>query len=298
VIVKIPTQNPEVRAMLDPARVYERETRFYQQLAARPAVAAPRCWFAGMDDTAREHVLLLEDLAGFRNGDQAVACSVADAHAALAALGAFHAAFWNDDSVAGLEWLPPINAEINKATGEAVYAKSLPGFLDVFGRVLTPETMAMAQRYGSNVRQLLDRLEALPNTVVHFDFRLDNLFFDGPSDAPVRLIDFQAVARGGGAYDVGYFLSQSLDIEDRRAHEGELLDTYLDALAAHGVTGYGREQLQDDLRVGIIYSWIIPVMAVGGGFDLSDERAMRLWDTVVARCQAAIADHRAAELLD
>ena len=298
VIVKIPTQNPEVRAMLGPARVYERETRFYQQLAGRPEVAAPKCFYAGIDAAADEHVLLLEDLSAWRNGDQASACSVADAHGALAALAAFHAAFWESDSLRVLDWLPAINAEINKLTAEAVYAKSLRGFLEIFGDSLSTDTMDMAQRYGKGIRQLLDRLEALPNTVVHFDFRLDNLFFDGPDDSPVRLIDFQAVARGGGAYDVGYFLSQSLDIEDRRAHEPELLGTYLDSLAANGVSGYGRDQLEQDIRIGMLYSWIIPVMAVGGGFDLSDERALRLWRAVVARSQAAITDHRAAELLD
>lgn len=297
VIVKIPTQNPDVRAMLGPARVYERESRFYQQLAGRPEVAAPRCWYAGIDAAADEHVLVLEDLSGWRNGDQAAACSVADAHRALSALAAFHAAFWESESLPHLDWLPAINAEINKVTAEAVYATSLPGFLEVFGDSLTPATKAMAERYGSNIRQLLDRLEALPNTVVHFDFRLDNLFFDGTPEAPVRLIDFQAVARGGGAYDVGYFLSQSLDIEDRRTHEAALLDTYLATLAAHGVSGYERDRLEQDMRIGMLYSWIIPVMAVGGGFDLSDERALRLWKAVVARSQAAITDHRAADLL-
>ena len=39
VIAKFPTQSPEVRAMMQPARIYEREHRFYREIAAGVAGA-------------------------------------------------------------------------------------------------------------------------------------------------------------------------------------------------------------------------------------------------------------------
>jgi hypothetical protein len=48
-IVKLPTQDAAIRAMLAPAAVFEREARFYGEIADDPAIASPNCWYAGMD---------------------------------------------------------------------------------------------------------------------------------------------------------------------------------------------------------------------------------------------------------
>jgi hypothetical protein len=47
--------------------------------------------------------------------------------------------------------------------------------------------------------------------------------------------DWQAITRGQWALDVSYALSSALRIEDRRAWERELLEIYLETLAAGGV---------------------------------------------------------------
>lgn len=47
--------------------------------------------------------------------------------------------------------------------------------------------------------------------------------------------DWQLARIGHWSHDVGYFLVGSLDVCARRAHEHELLDSYLEALCRHGV---------------------------------------------------------------
>jgi len=295
-IVKIPTQDASVREVMRPARVFEREGRFYLALRDHPGLPIPRCWFSGIDVDADDFVLVLEDLADLRVGDQLASCTPDEAADALRALARFHATFWGNESLTSLSaWLPDINADINKVAGTAVYASSLPRFLEVFGELLSPEMTAIAGRFGANSSQLLDRAFAMPHTVTHFDFRLDNIFFAPGTPEPVRFFDFQAVARGGAAYDVGYFLSQSLRVEDRRAHEHDLLAEYHRTLVAAGVRDYDLSALRADVRVGIMYGWIIPVWAVGG-LDVSSDRAMRLWSEVVVRAQAAITDHGTHDL--
>jgi len=110
------------------------------------------------------------------------------------------------------------------------------------------------------------------------------------------MIDFQTSSKGGGAYDLGYFMSQSVPIDIRRAHEESLLRTYHDEIVRLGVTGYSYEQLFQDYRVGVLYGWIIPVYAVGT-LDSSSERAMALWTEVIRRAQAAMRDHSVADFL-
>ena len=110
------------------------------------------------------------------------------------------------------------------------------------------------------------------------------------------MIDFQTSSKGGFIYDLGYLLSQSMRIEDRRTHEDALLQAYHAALVSGGVTGYSLDQLRADYRIGVLYGWIIPVFAVGS-LDVSSERAMALWTEVIKRAQAAMSDHHVADLL-
>ena len=85
--------------------------------------------------------------------------------------------------------------------------------------------------------------------------------------------------------------------ERRRANEDALLHTYHDTLVANGVTGYDFDTFFDDYRLGVMYGWIIPVFAVGT-LDVSSERAMNLWRSVIDRVQTCIADHNAGEFLN
>jgi len=128
----------------------------------------------------------------------------------------------------------------------------------------------------------------MPHTLVHFDYRADNLLFD--ADGSVAVIDWQTISQGGGAADVGYLLSQNLTIEDRRAHEAALLRAYHDALVGHGVTGYDFDTFRVDYRAGITCGWVIPVLAVGS-LDFTSERAVALWTAVVERAQDALIEH-------
>jgi hypothetical protein len=292
IIAKLPTSNPDVRAMLKPTRIFEREARFFAEIAPTSSLRVPTAYFSGFDVDADEYLILLEDLGAMPCGDQREGITVSDATAAVEAIAALHAQHWGK---ADWGWLPAVNSAIN-AIGEQIYTASLPGFIQVFGHLLTPEMTAIAHRFGSNVPHLLDQLAAMPPTLMHFDYRADNIFFGSAGQPPIAAIDFQAISRGGGVYDVAYLLSQNLSIEDRRSHEDMILRSYHDALVRAGVMGYTFEQPRHDYRIGTMYGWIIPVFAVGS-LDVSSERAMALWNNVILRVQAAITDHGCDEFL-
>lgn len=292
VVCKIPTQDAHVRGLLAPARVFEREARFYLDVAPRLDVV-PRAHAVVADFDTDDYVLVLEDLGHLRVGDQSIGVSAREAHAAVRALARFHARFWRSADLDCIEWMPAINAEGMKI-GSEIYRASLPGFLQVFAHAVDPDMIPIMERFADNVHQLLDRFAAMPTTIVHFDYRLDNLFF-GPDDE-VWMIDFQACSKGGGAFDVGYFISQSVPIAVRRTEEQSLLRAYHDELVLRGVDDYSFDQLCQDHRVGVLYGWIIPVYAVGT-LDSSSERAMALWTEVIKRAQSAMRDHHVADLL-
>lgn len=292
-VAKIPTNDEMVRGLLAPAQVFEREARFYQDVAPKLGDLVPQAYFVGCDVENDDYFLLMEDLGAARCGDQAAGCSVEDARAAVQAIAAFHARFWENDALAAIEWMPRMD-DPGMKIGEVIYSSSIDGFKAVFEHAIDPLCADIIDRFGPNVPQLLDRMAAMPNTVSHFDFRLDNLFFG--DDGAVQMIDFQTSAKGGGIYDIGYLLSQSVNTDDRRAHEDELLELYHDTLVANGVLNYGLDQIKADYRIGVLYSWVIPVFAVGS-LDASSERAMTLWTNVIQRAQAAMLDHEVGEFL-
>ena len=69
VILKMPSQYPENRAVGDHFNFYEREGRFYQQLGAKLNVRTPHCYWNHIDPETRSFGLLLEDL-GDADDDQ------------------------------------------------------------------------------------------------------------------------------------------------------------------------------------------------------------------------------------
>lgn len=298
-IVKFPTASPEVKAMMRPTRVYEREHRFYAELAhetpvGTPAVYHVTCETSDDPEVDEQYVLLLEDLAHHELGDQLAGLSADQAAAALRGLAQHHARFWNGAGMEQADFIPVINGPLNLA-GRSIYEASLPGFKQVFADALLPEMVPVADAYGANHPLLLGRFAEMPHSLVHFDYRADNLFFDRDT-GEVQVIDWQSISKGGGASDVGYLLGQNLDSDVRREHEDDLLHTYHSTLLENGVTGYEFEQFFDDYRVGVVYGWVIPVFAVGS-LDSSSERAVALWTAVIERIQDAIFQHGAQEFI-
>jgi ABC-type amino acid transport substrate-binding protein len=92
----------------------------------------------------------------------------------------------------------------------------------------------------------------------------------------------------GSDVDVGYFISQNLGVEDRRAHEDDL-HAYHDMLMANGISDYDLDAFVADYRVGIACGGMIPGLAVGS-LDFTSERSVALWTDVIERTQTALID--------
>jgi aminoglycoside phosphotransferase (APT) family kinase protein len=137
----------------------------------------------------------------------------------------------------------------------------LPGFLGRFGAKLDAAAVRLIERLAGVLASEL-ALDDAPQTIVHRDFRVDNLLFgDGATAPPVTVVDWQTVGRGPAASDVAYFLGASLRSAERRAHERELLALYLDELARRGVRDLDRARFFDQYRRHSISGIVMAVVA-------------------------------------
>ena len=110
------------------------------------------------------------------------------------------------------------------------------------------------------------------------------------------MIDWQLIARGRGPYDLAYFMSQSMDVSDRRSGERGIVERYHQTLIEHGVENYSIEQCWDDYRLAIMFCVTYPV--AGGTMDAGNERGEALIRAMMTRSFTAVIDHNATELLE
>jgi aminoglycoside phosphotransferase (APT) family kinase protein len=143
----------------------------------------------------------------------------------------------------------------------------------------------------------LTRLCSGPLVVAHGDFRLENMFFaTRPEHPPFAIVDWQSITKSSPGQDVAYYLTQSVRLEVRRAHERALLDRYLERMREAGVRDYGREQLFVDYRLGALYLLDYAV-TIAATLDLGNARGAAIARALSQRACAALDDLDCEELL-
>ena len=296
VVVKLPTLDLQARsAVCEDLEFYLCEVRFYEEIGLDNPLPPARPYFAAFDESTHDFILVLEDLARLRVADQTAGCTPADAATVVDAAARHHAHWWESDRLASLPWLKTYSTPPFPTVIAANFEAAWPRFLDVVGADLSPALRAFGERFPSLVPWYCQEIARQPRTFYHGDLRLDQLFFAvDAGDPPVTALDWQMSGIGRGAYDVAYFLSQSLDTETRRGCEAQLIERYAEQLAEHGID-YPADELLRDYRLTTAWCFVYPVIGAGR-FDLANDRQLELLRTMLTGAAAAIEDHDALAL--
>ncbi len=299
VVAKLASSDAQARYVSRVFRFYEKEIGFYRNFAALTPIPTPACYAADHNPETDDFVLLLEDIGEATVYSQVDGCPFDAALLTVQNIARHHARFadsplFDDPDFA---WVPFGSDSPNPEGVIQGLADSWEPFQRLFPELISGELAAIMERFGGSVRSLLTVKEGRPITLVHGDYRLDNLFFSTASDSgagTVTAIDWQVCAKGPFAYDLGYFMTQSLTVEDRRTHEAALIDAYLAELEAAGVT-HDRDMLMDDYRATAMFCLCYPIQA--GNIELVNDRARALIVDMFNRAMTAIDDHSATEFL-
>ena len=240
-------------------------------------------------------MLVLEDLARLRVADQIAGCTAADAETVIDAIARHHACWWEGQRFAALPWLKTFSTPPFPAVMAANFEAAWPRVLDGIGADLSQMLRVFGERFPALVPWFLQEVTRPPHTFLHGDLRLDQLFFGVDADDPaLTALDWQITSKGRGAYDVAYFLSQSLTTETRRSCESQLIERYAEGLAEHGID-YPRDELWRDYRLTTSWCFAYPVIAAGR-IDLANDRQLQLLRSILERAALAIEDHDALSL--
>jgi hypothetical protein len=254
IIAKCPSTDESSRHIAKLVRNYELEISWYRDLAAASPINCPECFHAEIDINGIDFVLLLEDRSPARQGDQLLGADDPQMRSAIAEMASLHAAHWNSDMLHKYEWLTYSTG--NKELVRQLLPGLYPGFCERYRGRLSPEILDMGQGLVDNIGVYLDTSIAA-RTVIHGDFRLDNLLFSPSGE--VTVVDWQTVGTGSPMADLAYFIGTSIaDPAAREGCERGLFEYYLAQLALAGISA----NIEDNWRDYRLYAFSGFIMAV------------------------------------
>jgi len=227
-------------------RGFDSEFAFFRKFAPSIGMRIPRCYAAELDFETDEFVLLMEDQAPAKQGDQMRGCNAEEASVVMIEAAKFHASHWLDPELDGLSWLSgPLSGRSFRKPRHV--QNSWIKFYDQYKEQLDPKSAELAEILVANTDSWAESATEGPHCLVHNDFRPDNmLFLEVGDELKMTTVDWATLGVGLGATDIAYFVGGALPIELRREVEGVLLKTYLDQLHEEGVTNYSMNDLKRD----------------------------------------------------
>ncbi|MFT3727082.1 MAG: phosphotransferase [Terricaulis sp.] len=231
IVAKCPSLDEKTRAIAQALGSYTLEVSWYRELARDVGISCPRCLYLEASDDNLDFVLLLQDLAPAKQGDQLAGASLAQIETAIKEAARLHAPFWGNGRAEAHAWLAP------NETSAMMVRNLTPVFWQQFRE-------RYAQRLGADILEMGDAfmakfsgyLEYMPNaiTLQHRDFRVDNILFS-PANDKAYVVDWQTLGTGAGASDVSYLIGTSIaDRAVRAKEERRLVDLYVRELHALG----------------------------------------------------------------
>lgn len=247
---KFPAADQMSRGTAAAFGLYAKEVGFYRTIAPQLDVRVPQVVAADIAEDGVDFVLIFEDLGPCRGGNQLASCSAEDAAHGIRQAAAIHAPSWENVSLTGLDMLQAKPGQVDQV--KALYGNAQTIFRERYADSLEPELMAICEALNEAKDEWFGR-QSGPRSIVHGDFRLDNMLFDVKGGAePIAVLDWQTVAAGNPLSDIGYFLGTGIGDELRRAHESELLELYCAEMTRRGVP-LTIEAIWDDYVAGALH---------------------------------------------
>jgi hypothetical protein len=289
-IAKFPATDEHARAMAGAQGAYYNEVMFYRELAAGTTMRTPKIYGSEVSDDRTEFLLLMEDMAPAEPGSALLGATRAQTELALSQAAKLAASYYADDSFAQRDYVMTPARDDGGEFGGILMEQYWPVFMDRFGHGLTAEKIAFGERYVRGHRHFVTRFQG-PKTLAHGDFRNENLLF-GEHEATT--VDWQTLGESSALTDAAYFLGGSVEPDDRRNWEKELIAQYRVSMEREGVS-LSDQECWNQYREFAMHGIIITVL--GASFSTPDERGDKMFMAMIQRHLQHCIDLDAGEFL-
>ena len=230
------------------------EVSFYRDLADRSGVRTLHSVWADVDPETQHGVVITEDVvaAGGAFLDTLTPCTVDQVAELLGQFALLHAHAWEHEEVMEAQWLAPRLAWILHVRG----LKEISGNFEGPNGARVPDDTRDAHALIDGYARLSSRTPGPGWAVAHGDAHMGNTFLDGAGR--LGLLDWQVTQYAPWGIDVGYHIASALEPDVRADNERDLLQHYLDALAAAGVANAPSvDEAWDSYRCGVVHGFFL-----------------------------------------
>ncbi len=299
IIAKLPTSFGSIREIAMRTNLYEREIRFYLDVAPGSPIRTPGCIFAEANPEKGGYVLLLEDCSEHTPVDPNLT-GLNDKQAGLISLAIadFHARWWDDPELASFTWLPK-SQEFPAEWQVDLFRKSWDDCvrIDEFRRALPEGGFEAGTKMHQRFHLLRENSPKDNLSILHADYKADNIFFDKDNpDESIIIFDWGMARTGRSVGDLSILLAFSMTTELRRQVEKEIIGQYHKRLLFKGVSGYSLEECWNDYLKTFLLNATLPIIAFARA-DQNDVRAKKFFNLIVNRWFSAIVDNGIIDLL-
>jgi len=290
VVIKFPSILEERKDFGNHFRAYEREIRFYREIAKNSPIRIPKCYFTVMEKETEDYILVIEDAGSWTPGDQLKGLTLKQTQSAVKEISKFHGYWWDSEKLSNLEWMPEENRDHIHS-----FKENWGDFSHEHREVLNDKDISAGDIIANSGQKIHDLGLITARTIIHYDFRADNMMFNDRDE--ILVLDWQVALRSLGAFDVVRAVCGSHHGLLESSHHLEFLEMWYEGLLQAGVTNYSREDAWRDYRISIIMSAYVPVVA---HHFLSHEgtRGISIMHAMISRIFHAIHETDALELLE
>ena len=275
VIIKFPAEDETARQMAGLQGAYYNEVMFYRHLAGQTGMRTPAIYANEVSDDRMSFITAMEDLAPAEPGNQLVGESIEHARVAMTEAAKLAADFYNNQAAGQHDYVMNQVRDDGGEFGQALLKQHWPGFLQRFAEGITAECRIFGETYVNNHMRFAG-FEGT-RTIAHGDFRSENILFDGDKAC---IVDWQTTSYASPLTDLAYFMGGSVEIEDRRSWERDIVGEYSEILAAQGLD-LGYDACWKQYREQAMHGLMITIL--GASFSEPAERSDAMFLTMIQR---------------
>ncbi|MGN6168119.1 MAG: phosphotransferase [Solirubrobacteraceae bacterium] len=267
------------------------EPGFYMRVRPELQIEAPMGYFGAVDRRSWRSIVLIEDVVATRGASfwqPSTRVTRSQIEDLLSSVAGWHGMLWGSARLAGWRWLKTPAEQMRVIDALIGLANRLPvGAERARGVIPSGLRQRQTDLYAA-LRGSMAMSSQGPPTYLHGDLHIANAYvLDGGG---MGVVDWQVGLKGSWAHDYSYIVATAREIEDRRAWEGELLDFYLEHLAAAGGDRIARGRAWSAYRSALLYPYFAWVYTLGRSRLQPNFQPDRVSLTMIERISTAIDD--------
>jgi len=277
----------------------ENEVGFYAVVRPELDIETPRPYSTALDRHSWRSSIILEDIIATKGAEFFTPLNpVSRTHieGMLDILAATHGRYWESPRLKSeFTWLRTPEEWIGHVEDPIAYERRSGVGMQRAASVIPKSLLGREREIYQAFRAGMTVSSQGPLTYLHGDPHCRNYYLTKAGN--VGVVDWQVTFRGGWGHDFAYTMLSSLNVQNRRAWERDLLAYYLDRLKAYGGTPPAPAQAWETYRRQTMYTFVGWLYTIGFGPLQPNMQPDTVCLEVIERSAAAVEDLDSIRLL-